>query len=78
VLGARGALSQSAAEVYDEQRIFERSSVIPIAIDARSQYFFDENPYVYQPFAGREDEFRFNEANFEQVVLDYNLKDLSI
>lgn len=78
VLGARGALSQTADEVYDAQRIFERSSVIQIAIDARAQRYPDEQPFPYAPFAGREDEFRFSEVNFERVVRDYNLKDLSI
>jgi hypothetical protein len=78
VLGARGALSQSADEVYDEQRIFERSSLIQVAIDARAQHFEGEKPYVYQPFVGLEDAFRFDAANVQRVVRDYNLKDLSI
>ena len=78
VLGARGALSQSGDEVYDERRIFERSSVIQVAIDARAQWFGEETPFAYQPFDGREDEFRFDQATFERVVHDYNLKDLSI
>ena len=78
VLGAHGALSQSADEVYDEQRIFERSSVIQVAIDARTQRFPEQQPFAYQPFVGLEDTFRFNAANFERVVRDYNLKDLSI
>lgn len=78
VLGARGALSQTADEVYDEQRIFERSSVIQVAIDARAQRFPEETPFVYKPFDGQEDEFRFDQATFDRVVRDYNLKDLSI
>ena len=32
----------------------------------------------YQPFAGREDEFRFNDGTFDRVIRDYNLKDLAI
>lgn len=78
VLGARGALSQTADEVYDEQRIFERSSVIQVAIDARAQRYPEETPYTYKPMAGLEDRFRFNDETFETVVRDYNLKDLSI
>ena len=78
VLGARGALSQAAEEVYDEQRIFERSCVIQVAIDARAQQFSEETPFAYKPFEGLEDAYRFNDANFERVVRDYNLKDLSI
>jgi hypothetical protein len=78
VLGARGALSQSADEVYDEQRIFERSSVIAVAIDARAQRFDEEMRFAYAPFQGREGDFRYDQATFERVVRDYNLKDLSI
>jgi len=78
VLGERGALSQSADEVYDEQRIFERSSVIQVAIDARAQQYPEEERYTYKPFQGLEDQFRFNDENLERVVRDYNLKDLSI
>ena len=78
VLGARGALSQTENEVYDEQRIFERASVIPVAIDARAQHYPDQARYSYQPFVGLEDSLRFNDENFEAVIRDYNLKDLSI
>jgi hypothetical protein len=78
VLGARGALSQTASEVYDEQRIFERSCLIPVAIDARARHYPGERRFAYAPFAGLEDDYRFTAANRERVVRDYNLKDLSI
>jgi len=39
VLGAKAGLSMTQQNtVYDEQRIFERSAVIPLAIDARRQH----------------------------------------
>ena len=78
VLGARGALSQDADEVYDEARIFERSRVIAVAIDARAQHYPTETRFTYRPFAGLEDDYQFNEETFESVIRDYNLKDLSI
>lgn len=78
VLGARGALSQRGTEVYDAERIFDRSAVIQVAIDARAQRYPQEPRYHYQPFAGLEDEFRFDDATFERVIRDYNLKDLAI
>ena len=78
VLGATGKLGSTETEIYDEQRIFERSSVIAVAIDARRQHFLDEEPYVYQPFAGLEDDYRWNAETYEQVIRDYNLKDLGI
>ena len=79
VLGQKGALSQSKeATIYDEQRIDERASVIQVAIDARAQYYCDEAPFDYVPFAGRQDDFRWDDATYERVIKDYNLKDLAI
>jgi hypothetical protein len=79
VLGQKAALSmEGIAPVYDEKRIDERSAVIQVAIDARHQQFPDEAPFVYQPFAGREDEFRFNEQTRQTVIKDYFMKDLAI
>jgi hypothetical protein len=78
VLGARGALGQNAEEVYDAQRVFDRSSVIAVAIDARQQHYPGESRYDYQPFSGLEDDFRWSDDTFEKVIRDYNLKDLSI
>jgi hypothetical protein len=78
VLGQGGALTQNAGDVYDEQRIFDRSSVIALAIDARRQHYPDETPYRYQPFVGLEDDFLFDPQTIDSVIKDYNLKDLSI
>ncbi len=78
VLGQKGAITVNPGEVYDEQRIFDRSAVIAVAIDARHRHFPDERRYCYQPFAGLEDEFRFNDETFERVIRDYNTKDLAI
>ena len=44
VLGQRGALKMKPDEVYDEQRIFERSAVIAVAIDARRARPARRNP----------------------------------
>ncbi|MYB20093.1 MAG: phytanoyl-CoA dioxygenase family protein [Holophagales bacterium] len=79
VEGQKGALGVEADEVvYDAQRIFDRSSVIAVAIDARRQHRPDEASFVYQPFAGLEDDFRFNDETFDRVIRDYNLNDLAI
>jgi hypothetical protein len=64
--------------VYDAKRIDERSAVIPVAIDARHRHYPDETPFRYQPFAGREDEYRFDDATIARVIKDYNTKDLAI
>ncbi|MEQ9638622.1 MAG: phytanoyl-CoA dioxygenase family protein [Alphaproteobacteria bacterium] len=78
VIGQKGALAMDGDGVYDEQRIFERAAVIQVAIDARHQHRPDETPFRYEPFAGLEDDFRFNDATFERVIRDYNTKDLAI
>ena len=78
ILGATGALSENAEVVYDEKRIHERSEVIGIAIDSRAQYYPNESAYRYQPLAGHEASVVFNSENWNRIVKDYNLKDLSI
>ena len=78
VLGAKGGLGTEETAVYDEQRIFDRSAVIAVGIDARRQRFPDEEPYRYQPFAGLESDFRWSPETYERVIRDYNTKDLGI
>ncbi len=78
VLGAHGALSESADAFYDEKRIDERSQVICVGIDARAQFYPDEPEFRYQPMIGRENELGFTPENWETIIRDYNLKDLSI
>ncbi len=78
VLGQRGALSMAADQVYDEKRIFDRSAVIAVAVDARRQRFPEEAAYRYRPFDGLEDDFRLNDETFERVIRDYNTRDLAI
>ncbi len=79
VLGQIPALGMKGqAEPMDEARIERRSSVIPVAIDARHQRFPNELPFAYHPFAGREEEFRFSDETFERVIRNYNLFDLAI
>lgn len=78
VLGARGVLGANATELYDDKRIFERSRVLAVAIDARAQHFPDEPRFHYVPFAGLEEQFVHTPANWTRVIKDYNLKDLGI
>lgn len=82
VLGVKGRLAIHATagtgQVYDAERIDRRSSVIAVAIDARARHRPTENRYVYAPFAGREDEFRFGSEAAERVLHDYNVHDLAI
>lgn len=79
VLGAHTALSVREEGVhYDAARIDRRAAVIQVAIDARHQHYPNEKPFRYQPFAGREDEFRFSEQTLNRVIRDYNKFDLAI
>jgi len=79
VLGAKAALGVvNEGVVYDEQRIHDRAAVIAVAIDARRQTHPEEKSFLYQPFVGQEDDFRFNKQTFETVIRNYNVKDLAI
>ena len=63
---------------YDEARVHERSRIIPLAVDARSQHFPDEDPYQYQPLSGELEKNRWNRDTCEQLLRNYNLNDLVI
>ena len=79
VLGAKAALSMASDEThYDEERVFARSAVIAVAVDARRQHFPDEPTFQYQPFRGLEDDYRWNDETFERVIRNYNTRDLAI
>jgi len=81
VVGVAGQLrvhERDGVVVYDEERVFKRSSVIAVAIDARAQHHPGERRYTYAPFVGLEDDFRYNDETFERVIRDYNLNDLAI
>ncbi len=79
VLGQKAALSvEDGVTVHDEQRIFERSAVIQVAIDARHQARPEEPVFRYRPFDGLEDAYRFTPENVERVIRDYNTRDLAI
>ena len=67
----------NAVAVYDDERIDERSKAIVCGIDARAQRFPSEDRYVYEPFAGREDDYRYGPDTLEQLR-DYNRNDLGI
>ncbi|MDH4148773.1 MAG: phytanoyl-CoA dioxygenase, partial [Acidimicrobiia bacterium] len=77
VLGVTSGGVHNPVSVYDEARITERSKAIMYAIDARAQRFPDERRFAYQPFAGREDEFRWT-PEARASLRDYNLLDLGI
>ncbi len=77
VLGQRGAIVVSSDDVFDERRIDERSAVVAMAIDARAQHFPEEERFVYQPFAGREEQFRWDSAARDRLH-DYSQKDIGI
>lgn len=63
---------------YDAERIFERSRIVALAVDARRQRFPGETPYSYQPMRGHEDENRWDDHSRIAVLKDYNLRDLGI
>lgn len=77
VLGLR-TTDNNKPVVYDEDRIFERSRLIALAIDARQQRYPYEQRYDYQPMVGQEENNRWNETTRESILKDYNIRDLGI
>ena len=67
-----------AVETYDAARIEKRSRIIQLAIDARRQAYPQETPYRYAPLADQADALRWNEANREAILRNYNLDDMFI
>ena len=65
-------------ETYTHSRIDKRSQIIQLAIDARRQYFTEEESFIYEPFLGREADTQWNEGTRQSMLKDYNLTDMYI
>ncbi len=77
VLGRTGVLNGSG-NAYDEAYIERRRRCIPVAIDARAQRFPHEPRFTYAPYAGREDEVRYNDETRRTVIAGCSQFDLGI
>ena len=77
VLGVETRSFENKKVVYDEALVARRSRVIGYAIDARRQRYPDETPFVYEPFRGKAETYRWNDAARAEIK-DYNLVDLFI
>ena len=53
--------------------IDKRSRAIQYAIDCRRQRYPEEEPYVYQPFVGREEEARWDPEKKQELYADTSL-----
>jgi hypothetical protein len=78
VLGVTARRLHGTVETFDAARVHERSRIIQLAIDARRQHFPDEVPFAYKPFAGHEDEARWNETTRRTLLHNYNQRDMFI
>jgi ectoine hydroxylase-related dioxygenase (phytanoyl-CoA dioxygenase family) len=77
IVGVTSGGVHNATATYDEARVEERSKAIAYAIDARAQRYPQEARYCYQPFAGREEELRWD-SRARASLEGYNLLDLGI
>lgn len=77
VLNVTGGGIHNDVTTYDANYIKQRSRVIGLAIDARHQRFPEETAFVYKPFVGHEDEYRWT-AESKAGMKDYNVQDLGI
>ena len=78
VLGVRRERADGSSAHYDAAYIHQRSRMIAVAIDARRQRFPDEAVYRYQPLHHEGASNRWNEAARNNIVKDYDLRDLSL
>ena len=69
---------QTDRGLYDKKRIYERSRIIALAIDARQQKYPQEETFVYEPFVDEKDQNRWSEEPRESLVKNYNLLDLGL
>ena len=72
VIGVQGW----AENPYDEDYVTKRSRIIPLAVDARSQHFDDEDPYVYLPL--RHENHSYSRKSRESTLADYNVNDIGL
>jgi hypothetical protein len=77
--GIRGwNFSGKGSVLYDHKRNHNRSRIIQLAIEARSQSFPNETPYDYLPMRAEADSLSFSTATCETILKNYNLLDLGI
>jgi len=77
VYGVESGGVHNAVSFYDDEYIFERSKAIAWGIDARSQRFPDEHRFVYEPFVGLEDTYRFSPKTMSGLA-GYDQRDIGI
>ncbi len=77
VLNMPGKIIENPEAIYDEKYIRERSRVIMYAIDARQKRFPHEPPFVYKPFAGQNETYRWT-PEAKAGLVDYQLQDIRI
>ncbi len=78
VLGVTTAKLDGEVSTYTAERIHERSRLIALGIDARSQRYPDEPRYHYAPLAGEVEANRWDEDARARVLKNYNLLDMYI
>ena len=77
VLGVTSGGVHNPVTEYTAERIFDRSRCIAWAIDARAQHYPNDPRFAYEPFAGIEDQYKWD-AEARDAIRDYNLLDLGI
>ncbi|MCY4094225.1 MAG: phytanoyl-CoA dioxygenase family protein [Gammaproteobacteria bacterium] len=78
VRGAVTSFPGGTSTRYDEERIHRSSRLIPLAIDARRQYYTEEQPYVYEPLDHEIEENRFNHETRDTLLKNYNMYALGL
>lgn len=67
VAGITNRKLSGAEDTYTDERLHERSRMIPLSVDARHQRYPQEDVYSYAPFRGEEDDNRWNEDARQRI-----------
>ncbi len=65
-------------DTYTEERIAERSRIIPLAVNARQKQHPEEVPYQYAPLLHSKEDLTWNEENRQSILYNYNRQDMYI
>ena len=78
VLNVKTAKLNGDSITYTAEHIHARSRIVQLGIDARRQKHPEEKAYNYRPFAGEEDQNRWDDQARETLLKNYNTRDIFI
>ena len=78
VLNIETSRLDGVVEKFTADRIYKRSKLIPLAINARKKFYHHEVSFNYLPLQDLGKEISWNEKNRDSILKNYNLNDMYI